>query len=365
MPKSYTVFKPKAKGKIGGAEVQMSILAKELAKDKKFKVSFVVGDYGQPETESVAGLKIFKLANLLKSKAFFGKIVLARRLILILKKIDSDVYVTTTANSVVGVVNFFCGLFRKRHIHRTAHEKDVNGDFVRKNGLEGLIYLWGLKRANIVFVQNDTHQKLLKKNYKKESFLIRNSFELNNSKEPLGFLDRKYILQVTRFFDWKNPYLFLRLAKSFPRESFLLVCQHGIDPKEEKWLEFKNDLSKIKNVKLLERVAFDEIQSLFDEAKFFVNTSELEGFPNTFIQAGISGTPLVSFKVNPDNFINKFGCGFACEGSFIEVRKKTAVLIKDRETWKEKSVNVFDYVKRNHDIKRNIKSLKNLLVGKK
>ena len=58
---SYPLFK-KIKGKFGGAEIDLYLIATKLAKRDNTKISFIVGDFGQPDREQLDGV------NLIKSK---------------------------------------------------------------------------------------------------------------------------------------------------------------------------------------------------------------------------------------------------------------------------------------------------------
>jgi hypothetical protein len=58
------------------------------------------------------------------------------------------------------------------------------------------------------------------------------------------------------------------------------------------------------------------MQRWFDEATVFVNTSDYEGFPNTFVQAATGGCGILSLRVNPDGFLDRFGCGASAGGDW-------------------------------------------------
>ena len=58
---SYPLFKKKSKGYFGGAEVQISLISKELAKDKNFQVNVIAGDYGQKSLIKKNNVNIYKI----------------------------------------------------------------------------------------------------------------------------------------------------------------------------------------------------------------------------------------------------------------------------------------------------------------
>ena len=75
------------------------------------------------------------------------------------------------------------------------------------------------------------------------------------------------------------------------------------------WESVKKRALTIPNLEFIERVPYHQIQEYYDTAQIFVNTSTYEGFPNSFIQAGLAGTALLSLRVDPDGMIGLFHSG--------------------------------------------------------
>jgi glycosyltransferase involved in cell wall biosynthesis len=59
---------------------------------------------------------------------------------------------------------------------------------------------------------------------------------------------------------------------------------------------------------MLGAVRYADTGALFDRAKVFLNTSSIEGFPNTFLQAWVRGVPVVSF-FDPDGLTQRLQLG--------------------------------------------------------
>ena len=65
---AWPLFRPAATGEIGGAEVQLYTLARELARDSGFRVDFIVRDENGG-SETIDGVTVHKLSLLQKTRA--------------------------------------------------------------------------------------------------------------------------------------------------------------------------------------------------------------------------------------------------------------------------------------------------------
>lgn len=336
---AYSLFNSKSDAKIGGTEVQLYHLAKYFAKDND--VSLVTGDWGQKDVEVIDGIKIYKSASLKKNLLNYVRAPFA--FWIALKRASADVYIASSAGAEIGIVAFFCRLNGKKLIYRTAHDWDCNGEFFRNHGIIGKLFRYGLFRAEAVVAQNFDHERKLHENYGISATVIRNSWEISE----IPIREKSYILWIARCEKWKNPEIFIKAASLFEDFSFLMICQKSDG---EYFSNIRKATQAQKNIVFIEGIPFAETQRYFNGARIFVGTSEYEGFPNTYIQACIGKTPIISYRVNPDRFITENNLGYCSEGDFEKMIRYIEKLLKDEADWKEKSENAFRYVKRHHDV---------------
>lgn len=341
---AFSIFDPASKASIGGTEVQLFNIANYLSNSNDLEIDFIVGDWGQKDIEIYNKIKIYKSVVLKRNILNYVK---APFIIWnILNKINADVYISSSAGADAGFMALFCKLRNKKFIYRTAHDIDCNKEFAKNNGLFGKIFEYGLKNATKIISQNKRNAKMLKDNYGIDAEIIHNVYEIS-SKE---INKNNYVLWVGRCQKWKNPKMFLDIAEKIPEVNFIMIS-----PKQKNEIDLYEKVTKraeqIKNLKFIEKIPFNKIQKYFDEAFLFIGTSKYEGFPNTYLQACIGKTPIVSYRVNPDNFITENNLGYCCDGDFNLMIENIKIFFSDNEFWKEKSENAYKYVKNNHDIR--------------
>ncbi len=219
-PSSYELFFKTKEVTHGGAELQLYFLAKEISKNNNLSVHFIVGNYKQKKRLKLGNIELVKGFNFKKKENLFSKLIKAAKLIFILIKLNPDIIITSTANSITGIIYIYKTIFRKKHIHRTAHLIDVDKTWINDNGFSGKIYKKSLEKADLIVTQNLEHRELLKKNHNKNAYVLKNAFPID---AEVG-IPEKYILWVGRYDILKRPEKFLRTAEKLPEIDFLMIC---------------------------------------------------------------------------------------------------------------------------------------------
>lgn len=341
----------------GGAEVQLFLLAKEFAKDTRFSVFFLVGNFGQKD-QTIHGVNVRKSYQLRLN--FFSLLEQPLKIWVDLLKIRPDIVIQRSAGVDTAFIAAFCRLLKKRFIFSIAHSRDIDGTFVQARGLKGLLYSVGLKMANFVVAQSSEQLKMMKdSSIRKKCKMIPPGYPVRRrSHTNRG----RYILWVARGEAWKHPESFLNLAMDFPRQRFFMVM-----PKSPKasalWQRIEKQTRKISNLHFEERIPFHKIHNLFDKSYLLVNTSSKEGFPNTFIQAARMGVPILSLKVDPDDFITKNRVGVTCDGHYARLKRNLHLLVSNDDLYNELKNNCFKYFVQKHDITEIAQSWKEILLA--
>ena len=337
-PKAYPIFNPATGDYFGGAEVDLYYLAAELAKDGNFEVSFIVADYDQKDIEVVENVTVIKSLNF--SKNMLSSLL---RTWSALKKADADIYFLKCASPGTPVVAAFCKLHRRIFLYRLASVLESDGSYIRQHPFLGRLFAASLRRAAMVFAQNSTDRENLTKTLSIPSRMIPNGHPL----PPMLDKSKDTIIWVGRDDPVKKPQRFLDLARAFPDERFSLICQTLNNDAQYKNLV--EQAGNIANLEFLRHVPFNQIDTYFQRAKVLVNTSDSEGFPNTFIQACKASAAILSFNVNPDGFLDTCNCGLCCNGD-AERLKYNLRLMLENNRYIEFGSKGRKYVEQNHDI---------------
>ena len=354
---SYSLFNADCDAPFGGAELQIYLIAKYLALDERYAVTVIVGDFGQQDKELRQNVSLIKAHS--RSGAVFDRLAAPFKLFRAISRAKPDVLIQRASGPETGICAFYASLKKVKFIYSVAHDAEMAGKSVASHHpLYRHMYEYGVKRADVIVVQSQDQIRSLSRmnvSLSKKAVVITNSIEAKNSPA----VNREHVLWIARAQSWKRPEIFIELANAIRDEHFVMVM-----PVAEETDEIKELLEKAlstPNIEFISSIDFNSSQELFDKASILINTSSWEGFPNTFLQAGIASTPIVSLEVDPDSFIENNRCGFVCDGDFMKLQEMVIFLLKSNEDWKESGRNCNEYVMKNHDIKKNIEVWKTLI----
>ncbi len=347
-PKAYPLFNPDVKKVFGGAEVDLYFLATELAKDQNFDVSFITADYGQQDIETIENVRIIKSLNFNKN-SLSG----AARIWRAMHAADSHIYFQEAVSWGTFLVAMFCNSHKRTFVYRTANQGESDGTFLRGQRLLRKAFSWSLHKAGAVIVQNEIDKENMHNSIGIDSAVIPNGQPLLESERR----KRDTILWVGRSTHLKRPELFIKLAENFPEEKFTMICRQATGDQNYKALLAQAE--EIDNLQFIKAVPFAMVNGYFQQAKVFVNTSDSEGFPNTFIQACNCATPILSLNVNPDDFINRHNCGISCSGDWRQMVDALRDMLQE-DRYMEMGENAKKYARQRHDLKKIIEQYKQL-----
>jgi glycosyltransferase involved in cell wall biosynthesis len=342
---AHLALDPAADRVSGGAELQVALLARELVR-RGHEAVIVGGDIGQEDGVDFDGVRTRNggpfqtggLADTMRSVPRIRRVLHEERpdYVFILGW-TTWLYLVRYLRPRNCPVGFICGL-----------DTEVNGEFRRENPIRGAVFEAGVREAELRFAMSD-YQAAQFARLGLSCGMYRNLILPRRSPRTAGkTLD---FLWVARCQPIKRPQLFLDLAEQLPGSRSRMIC-----PREDVglWETVADRARALANVEFIERVPYREIQGHYDEAKVFVNTSSFEGWPNSFIQAGLGGAALLSLDVNPDGLFQRFTPGVFANGDFEAFVAAAACLIDQPEALRAAQAGSERFVAELHDNERNV-----------
>lgn len=331
----------------GGEEVQHTLLAKAMNR-QGYDVSMIVEDYGQQDGQAwddIVTYKTYKQSEGIPVIRF----VYPRwtKLWSALKRADADVYYVSCAGALLGQVALFCQYYARKVVFRIALDSDCEPDNLPvQYARDKHLYRLGLAKTHAILAQTQHQHVRMLKNFGHESRIA--TMLVDRPVDFRNYHDRDIdVLWVSNIRHIKRPDLVLDLAEQMPERHFHVV---GGPVDQELYKQISARAATMSNVTFYGRVPYCEVGSLYDRCKVFVNTSDLEGFPNTYLQAWIRGTPVVA-AFDPDGIIEreKLGRGVKDLGA---MRQILSTYLEDPQKWQEVSQRCLDYMEREYNEKK-------------
>jgi len=319
--------------RIGGESVQQTLLGRALAR-RGHEVSMVVHDYGQKDGARWESIRVFKafrpdagvpVVRFIHPRWTGVWSALARA--------DAELYYTSCAGLQVGLLALFCGRHRKRFVFRTASDPDCDRSRVRvliRFARDRWLYAYGLRRADAILVQSASQAETLARSYGLPSRVAGMLVE-----QPLPVAARDIdVLWVGNIQRLKRPDRVLDLAERLPDVNIHMVGG-PLPGKEALFRDVRHATAAKPNVTFHGPLSYWDANDLYGRARVLVNTSDVEGFPNSYLQAWIRGVPVVTL-IDPDRVIEREGLGVAAR-SPARIPDAVRRLLGDPNAWQAAS----------------------------
>ena len=343
--KAYQIFKESSQIPTGGAEIALYELAPLLGKHTN--TTIITGDFGQAHQIKTQHITLLSSLKLWRQNPYtqLWKFWSA------LKEARSDVYIESVFGKTVFFTWLFCRLYKKKFIYITASDSECDGSAIERHPITGMLFKIALEHADVIDVSVAHHEDQLRARHPNIKCPIiyishgMHAYALTAAKE------RKIIVWVARCEPWKNPFLFLELAKRFPKEQFVMVAA-PLETQLELFKEVRKQAKHIKNMRFIEGLPHRKLDEYFAHAKITVNTSDFEGYSMAFMQSGLAGTPIATLNLNPDSIITTYNLGTCAHGDFELLVQQVRTLLEQPEELEIKSKNVTGYMRAHYDIER-------------
>lgn len=329
---------------VGGAQVQQTLLARALAR-AGHEVAMVVGDYGQPDGACWDGVVTYKACGFEAGMPVI-RFVHPRWTSIwsALRRADAELYYTSCAGMQVGLLAAFCMRRGRRFVFRVASDSDCDPSrLLVRYARDRWLYRYGLRRADAVLVQSTAQGELLNRHFALPCQLAGSLVGEPGTQPPERDID---VLWVGNLRELKRPARLLELAERLPDRRFHMVG--GAMPGEQQLFEdIRRRAAAADNVVFHGRLPYVETNALHARAKVLVNTSDFEGFPNTYLQSWIRGTPVVAC-FDPDGVIAREGLGTAVR-STADLPRAVAALLDDAHAWNGASRRCRKFMEREYN----------------
>lgn len=283
---------------LGGAQVQQVMIARALVR-AGIRVTFICMDYGQPEEEEIDGIRVIRTFGQddgVRGLRFFHPRMSG--LAAAMARADADVYYQRCSGMTTGLMTAWCDWHGKPSIYAGASDLDFQpGPPNVHNRRDRWLFRRGLRQASAVVVQNPRQRELLLNNHGRRGELIPSCYATPAAPAaPADAAAPREVLWIGMIRPVKRPDRFLALAKAWPDIRFRMIGGAMGDSPEilAYYAQIEREAAALPNLEFMGFVPFAEADQYFDRAALLVNTSDHEGFPNTFLQAWSRRVPSVA-----------------------------------------------------------------------
>jgi len=339
-------------GSYGGAENQIRLLVDEIIRRGQHDLTHISKSIDA--NYSPLDYRVRKIASGNLSRKI-GNVVDSRGLYALLKEIDPDVIYQRVGGAYTGVAAYYARKKRRRMIWHVSSDADVMPDhpdklfsgFPLMHRVERKFLEYGIRHSDFIITQTKRQSALLYTHYERQAGIIVPNYqpvpdEVEKPTSPIN------VLWVSNFKPMKRPEIFIRLARDLAAENVVFTMIGR--PSYGRWgRPILDEIQRGGYIRYLGEQPQKEVDEIMASSHILVNTSSYEGFPNTFIQAWLRQTPVVSLDVDPDDVLKSQNVG-CYAGSYERLRACVEKLVNNKELREAMGIRARVYAIKSHSL---------------
>ena len=211
------------------------------------------------------------------------------------------------------------------------------------------LYAWGLERSHRILLQHRAQLDELPRRWQAKAYVVPNIAP--PAVQAKSHLERSnYVAWVATLRQFKRPELLIEIARKSPGVRFVVCGGPSTFMSSPAYAEsIVASLSALPNVEFRGNVSPQDAADVIADAALFLSTSDVEGYPNTFLQAWSCGTPVISLKVDPDSAIKQESLG-TVEPDIDRVVELIRNLVESPKVRAEIGERAREYIARVHSV---------------
>ncbi len=297
-------------GPYGGSELRAWRLARHLAAEGSCDVSMLAFDYGQARRSIRDGVAFRRDSSYVLSRSLWARlrgrafrgIHVGTESGLDLAVWEVKAWQTAAARVYVafGVTNYtanlarWCAASNRRFVLLLGSDMDLDP---AEPGARALY-----DQPGLLLTQTEYQREEVLVRFNRKADVLRNPVVI----PPCGDIERprEFALWVGKSDRIKCPERMIELARLCPELPITMIMNRA-----DAALFDTLKAQAPPNVHIVDAVRPDRMRDYYSRAFALVSTSRIEGFANSFLEAGACGTPVLSMNVDPDGFISAHGGG--------------------------------------------------------